>query len=285
MHENSPLSIKSLLRHNLITISLTWVLTFIETVLLALIPLFIGYSIDGVLADDMGPLWNLVGILLALIFISVARRVYDTRVYGTIRVGLESELISRSKDIDISTLTARLGMSRELVDFLEIEVPPILTSIVQFTITIGILFTFHLYLAGAALLATIVMLGVYGASHERFQRLYGDINKEMEKRVTILDKRESGNIITHLRALRTSEVCVSDTEAIVYGLIFTFLLGVVVFNLWFSTAVMTLTVGTIFAIVTYSWDFVNSAFVMPVSLQKWSKLSDITQRINAEYDR
>ncbi|MDG1857593.1 MAG: ABC transporter six-transmembrane domain-containing protein, partial [Emcibacteraceae bacterium] len=81
-----------------------------------------------------------------------------------------------------------------------------------------------------------------------------------------------------------SEVQLSDTEAIVYGLIFTFLLGAVIFNLWYATAVMTLTVGIIFAVVTYSWEFVDSALMMPVTLQKWSNLSDISQRINQEYD-
>ena len=284
MLENSTLTIKTLLKRNLVTVLLTWFLTLLETIFLALIPLLIGYSIDGVLEQDMGPLVNLTLVLLALLLVSVLRRVYDTRVYGKIRVTLESELVNRSPDINVSTLSARLGMSRELVDFLEHEVPPILTSVVQFVITIGILFSFHMYLAGVALSATVAMLIIYGASYGRFNTLYGDINQEMENRVSILDKRNSNSIVKHLNALRRSEVQLSDTEAVVYGLIFAFLLAVVIFNLWYATAIMTLSVGIIFAIVTYSWDFVNSALMLPVTLQKWSKLSDITQRINAEYD-
>ena len=284
MIENSALTIKFLLRKNLTPILFTWILTFVETVLLAFIPLLIGYTIDGLLTQNTTPLFNLTAVMIALIIVSVARRIYDTRVYGKIRVNLENELINRSTKIDVSTLSARLGMSRELVDFLEIELPPVLMSIIQFVITIVILFSFHMYLAGAALFATIATPFIYGVSHGRFNMLYGHINQEMEKRVTILKKRNSNSILAHLNGLRKSEVQLSDTEAIVYGLIFTFLLGAVIFNLWYATAVMTLTVGIIFAVVTYSWEFVDSALMMPVTLQKWSNLSDISQRINQEYD-
>jgi hypothetical protein len=80
--------------------------------------------------------------------------------------------------------------------------------------------------------------------------------------------------------LRRIEVRISDTESIVYGAIFVVLLGLVVFNLWYATANLTITSGTIFSIVTYSWELVDAALAFPMALQGWSRLSEIMQRIN-----
>ena len=72
----------------------------------------------------------------------------------------------------------------------------------------------------------------------------------------------------------------SDTEALVYGLIYAVLMALVVFNLGFTALVMVASAGAIFAIVTYSWEFMDAAFNLPVALQQWSRLSEIIARIN-----
>ncbi len=68
----------------------------------------------------------------------------------------------------------------------------------------------------------------------------------------------------------------------VYGLIFAVLLGgLVMTNLWVATQVTEVTAGRVFSIVTYSWAFVETALVLPMSLQSLSRLSEITARLNA----
>jgi formate hydrogenlyase subunit 3/multisubunit Na+/H+ antiporter MnhD subunit len=66
--------------------SLTWALTIFETALIALVPLFIGFAIDGLLAQQTSALFQLAGVMAALIVVSVIRRIYDTRIFGTVRV-------------------------------------------------------------------------------------------------------------------------------------------------------------------------------------------------------
>lgn len=51
----------------------------------SLIPLFIGLSIDGLLASDIQSLQLLAIVLVSITIISVVRRLYDTRAYGQIR--------------------------------------------------------------------------------------------------------------------------------------------------------------------------------------------------------
>ncbi|MFT4702310.1 MAG: hypothetical protein ACI90E_002995, partial [Yoonia sp.] len=52
------------------------------------------------------------------------------------------------------------------------------------------------------------------------------------------------------------------------------------FNLWYATANATITSGTIFSIITYSWELVDAALAFPMALQGWSRLSEIMKRIN-----
>ncbi len=281
MLEGVPLTIRILLRKFLRLITLTWALTLIETALMALIPLLIGFAIDGLLSGDATPLLHLALILAGLIVVSVVRRIYDTRIFGTIRVELGKALAERSGDGSVSTLNARIGMGRELVDFLEEQVPAIMTSSVRLITSLIVLFAFHPVLSYAALAAAAVMTAVYGVCHGRFYRLNAEYNQQTEKQVGILEARAPDRFLLHLKKLRRTEVRLSDTEAYVYGAIFTVLLGFIVFNLWFAATHVEITAGTIFSIISYSWEFVESALILPVTLQSWSRLSEIMNRINS----
>ncbi|MCE2597393.1 ABC transporter six-transmembrane domain-containing protein [Motilimonas cestriensis] len=69
----------------------------------------------------------------------VARRIYDTRAFGKIRVNLGLSVAQKLAHLPISTRNARLDMSRELVDFLENDIPPLMTAIIQLVAALVIL--------------------------------------------------------------------------------------------------------------------------------------------------
>lgn len=278
--KDEPVTVSALLRRFPGPILLTWVMTLCETALTALIPLFIGFAIDGLLNDDMTAFLRLAAVLAGLIVVAVLRRIYDTRAYGTIRVEVGKAQVDRSARVPVSTLNARLGMGRELVDFLERDVPATMDSGVQLAVSLIVLYAFHPTLAYAALGAAVVTLALYSGFHGRFYRLNADHNHQMEHQVRILQTNLSEGVRSHLSKLRRIEIRLSDTEAYVYGAIFTALLGFTVFNLWFAATNIETTVGTIFSIISYSWQFVDSALVLPVVLQGWSRLSEIMERIN-----
>lgn len=275
------LTIGTLLRTFRGRISLTWAMILGETALMALIPLFIGFAIDGLLAGGMQELWTLAAIMAALIVVAVIRRVYDTRVYGTVRVELGKAQAARSTDLPVSAVNARLGMGRELVDFLEHTLPEAMAAGVQLVIAVIVLYAFSPVLALAGGLAAVAMVAVYALFHRRFYRLNGALNQQTERQVSILERRKLRPVHLHLLRLRRQEVRLSDTEATLYGAIFILLLGMILFNLWFATTELTITVGTIFSIISYSWEFVESALALPITLQNWSRLSEIMRRLNA----
>lgn len=277
-----PLTISSLLQRFWRSISITWFLTLLETVLMTLIPLFIGFAIDGLLEDRYENFIKLIVVMAVLLIIGVSRRVYDTRVFGTIRVELGKTLAERSSKLATSVVNARIGMGRELVDFLEHQAPELMTSIVQLIISVVVLYSFHPTLAFTALATMVSMLLLYSLFHKRFYRLNSAYNHQEEKQVDTLGSRKPERISHHLLRLRKFEVNLSDTESLVYGLIFLFLLSFVSFNLWFAASNVTVTVGSIFSVISYSWSFVDSALILPVTLQGWSRLSEIMTRINSE---
>lgn len=261
-------------------VGVTWAMTLVEVGLFALTPLLIGQAIDGLLGDDFTAYWQLGGVLAGLIVLGTARRLYDTRAYGFMRVQLGKALVARSPDLPVSRLNARLDMGRELVDFLETEAPESMTAVVRLGAALLILASFHTTLALVCAAAFAAVLLIYGLAHRRFYRLNQALNERMEQQVGVLEARKMPRLGAHLLGLRKSEVRLSDTEGLVYGLIFTVLLGLVMFNLWFATQEIEITAGRVFSIVTYSWDFVESALILPLTLQSLTRLSEITTRIN-----
>lgn len=280
MLTGEPLTIGILVRKFVRPISGTWILTLCEIISMALVPLFIGFAIDGLAKGDATALMQLAAVLAGLIAVSVVRRIYDTRVYGTIRVELGAELMERSSNVPVSSQNARLGMCRELVDFLEEEAPALMNSAVQLIVSLIVLFYFHPTLSYAALGSAAVMLAIYGVFHRRFFRLNAALNHQAERQVGILASNSSDKLRTYLGKLRRIEIRLSDTEACVYGAIFLAMMALILFNLWLAATNIETTTGTVFSIISYSWGFVESALVLPVALQGWSRLSEIMQRIN-----
>ncbi|HAS61504.1 MAG TPA: ABC transporter permease [Vibrio sp.] len=277
---NQSITLRSVIRLNPVRVMFTWLMVLAENIFLILLPLFIGYAIDGVLKQNMQPLLIFAAILFILVVIAVARRFYDTRVYGGIRVTLGYLVERNLRDQSISIKDARLTMSRELVDFLEEDLPLLISAIVQLIATVVILATFHIKLALCALVAGLAMLLIYGLFHQTFSRLNGALNDQLEQQVRVLSGQPFTAIRAHFECLKRCEIKLSDTEALVYGLIFGVLFTAVLTNLWMVSNLNTPSVGQVFSIVTYSLEFVETAVMLPITLQTLSRLMEISQRLN-----
>ncbi|WP_082826909.1 ABC transporter six-transmembrane domain-containing protein [Pseudovibrio sp. Ad26] len=261
-------------------ICLTWAGVLAENFLMALIPLLIGFAIDGLLQGAFDHVIVMGGVLVGLTVIAVARRIYDTRAYGTIRLHLGAELDQRHQTKPVSKRAARLNMSRELVDYLEEEVPEVLSAVIQIIVALVVLAGFHLWLSTSAFTVVVLMLLTYSAFNSRFYLLNSALNAETENQVHVLERGSRRGVWRHLRALRMHEVRLSDTEAIVYGVIFLFQIAFIVSNLILAAGLPDMSTGMIFSIVAYSWEFVEAAIMLPMTMQSLTRLNEITARIN-----
>lgn len=274
------LSIRTLFRVFRWKIVITWTLTILETAVLALFPLLIGRSIDGLLGDEYTAFYQFIGAMAVLTVVATGRRVYDTRAYGSMRVALGRAQAHRAGEEAVSVTNARVLMGRELVDFLEKEAPLSITGLIQIFVAIAVLYSFHGLLALAAGAAAVAMLGIYSLSARRFFNLNSDLNEQTETQVAMLESRDLSKVTAHLVGLRRHEVRLSDTESVVYALIFIALLTMLGFNLWFAATQTGATPGEIFSIVTYSYEFIQMSVILPMALQNLTRLAEITERIN-----
>ncbi|MEM9330832.1 MAG: ABC transporter six-transmembrane domain-containing protein [Pseudomonadota bacterium] len=261
-------------------VCITWGLMLIETALFAVTPLLIGWSIDGLLNNSWTAFFQLLATLGVLLVVATGRRMYDTRAYGTMRVELAKAQAARSADEPISVGNARVLMGRELVYFLENTAPEAVTALVQIAVSIVVLLTFHGALAASSTGAIVLILILYSLFARRFFSLNAALNEVNEHQVTAIETRDIKRIASHFVGLRREEVRLSDTESIAYGLIFFVLLTMLAFNLWFGATQMDATPGQIFAIVSYSLEYLQSAVQLPVTLQALTRLQEITERIN-----
>ncbi len=275
------LDFKLLFRYFNGRILLTWFMVLLENFLWALVPYFMGRTIDALLNKQSSEIWVVAFLMLALTLTAVLRRFLDTRSYGTMRVKLGMELVKRmGDDRSVSQINARLDMSRELVDFLEEHIPELITAIVQIVVSIVILWSMGNQFGINAVIVMILLVVIYVFFHRRFLKFNEQLNTQMEKQVTTLDQRNKKRTFTHLMRLRQHEIKLSDADAILYGFIFLIMFGFVLVNLWYAATIPAITAGTIFIILSYSWEFVDSGFGLPIVLQQWSRLEEIRQRLN-----
>ncbi|MEM9168608.1 MAG: ABC transporter six-transmembrane domain-containing protein [Pseudomonadota bacterium] len=274
------LSLGSLIGAYRMQVGVTWALTLLETVLLAGLPLQIGCAIDGLLSRDFTPFYLMIGLMAAALALAVARRVYDARAFASMRVDIGDALVRRTKASPVSTVNARLDMTGEIVDFLEHEAPAVMASCVQALVAVAVLWSFDAVLTLAAGGATLAVLLIYAVASGRFFNLNRTLNKQVERQVATLHGGHARTIRAHLTAIRDHRVAISDAEALTYGLILAVLMSMLIFNLQHATLQLDASPGRVFSIVTYSYEFLEAAVVLPAALQSLTRIAEITQRIN-----
>jgi len=278
-----PLTVRGLVRRSGLQVLGTGLMVVVEVGLIALIPLFLGRAIDKLLDDAHHAALIELGVLFfVLIVVAVLRRVYDTRIYGTMRVKLGVELAERSRGKPLSQTNARVTMSREIVDFLEDHTPRLITNVIGVLLSVLILFSFDLWLGVLSIAAVVTMLVTYLLFHRYFYRLNTNLNGALEGQVDALKTRQTQAIAALLARVRGSEVRLSDANAALYGLVFVGMFALILANLWIASNLPAITVGAIFAILSYSWEVVESSTELPDTLQQWTRLTEIQGRINVD---
>lgn len=260
-------------------ISFTWAWVVVENMLLALLPLLTGHAIDGLLQGETTELMRLAAVVLALIVLATSRRIYDTRLYAGLREKMGLYVDQAHQEASISARNARLDMSDELIEFMEIKLPEVLTAFVQVTMALVILYGFYLYLSLSAMVTAMLIGVIYAFFHGSFYQLNKRLNHQHERQVMYVERNK---LARYLFLLKHLEIRLSDREAILYGIVFLILMFFLLGNLWMSAQLPNITAGKIFSIISYSWEFIDAILVLPMTLQNLSRLTEIKHRLNAE---
>lgn len=123
-------SLKALAVRHRKKLFITFFLVIAENVTFLLYPVLAGIAINAILAGDTVSA-ALYGLMVLFIWcIGAARRSVDTRTFARIYAGLAVSVVlaQRKYQLNHSTIAARVTLSREFVDFFEMHLPMLITS-------------------------------------------------------------------------------------------------------------------------------------------------------------
>ncbi len=258
-------------------ISGTMGLLTVERILGVAVPFVLGVAINDLIEGSFrGIGWLIILEVLAL-FIGTGRRLYDTRVYARIYTDIADSTAQRL-DIGVSRRAARLGLARELVDFFEWELPQLFAALIGISGAFGMLIYLLPTVGGLSILVGLVVALVFLISQGRMFSLNKLLNNELERQVTMLESEREFSRRRHLSRLARWRIHLSDLEATNFA-IAELLLASLVIGAVVITVRAGLSVGEIFAILTYLIGVTENLIVLPWTYQQSIRAREIGGRI------
>lgn len=186
-------TLNGLLENNKPALQWTYLLSLTEHILLLLVPWAIGNAINDLLQNHYQGLVFFVALWLLHTLLGVGRKMYDTRAFMRIYTGLVIQVVGqqRASGIATSVLLGRTALIREIVDFLERDVPEIFSMVISF---FGSLLMLLLYEKQVAILALIMLAPVLTLNlllWKPIQRLNRAINNTLERQAKIVSQGAS----------------------------------------------------------------------------------------------
>ncbi|MGR3806629.1 ABC-type multidrug transport system, ATPase and permease components [Pasteurella testudinis DSM 23072] len=259
----------------------TFTIVALENLLYLIYPLFGAFAVNAVMAGNVWQALVYAALVLAMWLVGAVRRAVDTRTFARIYSALVVPVIveQRMQAQTHSTISARVALSREFVDFFEEHLPTAVTSLVSVIGACVMLLALEWW---SGVLATAILL-FFALLLPRFSRisnkLYEVLNNRLEKDVEMIQTAESMQLHKHYDLVAQLRIWISNREALAYlcigvaaCLLFGFTLVWITLNGYGSA-------GHIYALTTYMWMFAMSLDDMPFLIEKYSNLKDIAERV------
>jgi ABC-type multidrug transport system fused ATPase/permease subunit len=277
--------IKGLLHQHRAKLSITYILFSIETIGTLMRPLFLGIAVNDLIKGSFNGLIQLSLIHFAWLVIGTIRHRYDTRAFSEIYTSLVTVYLFKKKSIkDVSKLTAHSTLARELVDFLETDIPYIIEALYNIIGSLVLLFYYDflvVWVCLSILIPVMIVSHFYGKKMKLLTRVKND---ELEKQVNILSAGNKESILNHFNQLRYCQIKISDNEAWNFGFIEMMVLIVIGCSLLISSESLggAMLAGNLIGIYNYILKFVSGLDTIPYAVQKFSSLGDITERMDKQ---
>lgn len=278
----------SLIKEYRLKLFLTYTLFSLEMLGSLLRPLFLGLAINDLIKGSYHGLIVLSIIHLCWLTIGTIRHMYDTRTFTSIYTSMVTRFLSkRNQNADVSMLSAHSTLSRELVDFLESDLPYIFEA---FYNIVGSLILLYFYESNVVMICFAILFPVGIISYlygKKMSSLTQMKNDELEKQVSVIAFGNKESINRHYNKLRTLQIKISDKEAWNFGMIEILVLIVIGLSLIISSKMFgtVLLAGNIVGIYNYILKFVSGLDTIPYTVQRFSLLKDIIKRIENQSDK
>ena len=252
--------------------SFTLLLIFTEAALTILFPLFIGYAIDSAIQGSYQGSLQLGGLGVVALVIGVGRRVFDSRFYAKVYQDLGAQVISKMEEEVPSKKSARLGMIRELVEFLENSLPELIGNVIGLIGVVAIIATLNLNVFYGSLIVTVLVFLIYGTTSAKTIRLNKSANDELEKQVTVIATKDRRRLERHLGEMMKWNVKLSDLEAINFSISWVVLIAFLVGSVMISVSDGMVKYGALFSLIMYVFQYMENVINLPQVYQNYLHL-------------
>lgn len=273
------MDIKKLLKEYKYQFAFTLFLVLSEAGIEILFPLFIGYAIDGAIHQTY---WGAIqlGLLgLVSLIVGLVRRVFDTRFYAKIYRRLGSSIITHMQDKPASVRSARLGMIRELIEFLENSFPELVSNVIGLLGVIILIFVLNRYVFYGSILITFVVFLIYWISSLKTIQLNKAANDELEKQVDVISSNDEKALNHHLQAMMKWNIKLSNLEAVNFSFTWIILILFLVSAIMISVNQGITKYGALFSLIMYVFQYIENVIHLPLYYQHWLRLKEIKDRI------
>ncbi len=259
----------------------TYALTLTETVCNLLYPSLTGIAVDGLMAHKPLLALPLAVFWLFHMVVGLTRHIYDSSVFTTIYGHMATELVARQRAsgaLDTHVI-ARVSLSRELIAFLENEVPAIARGSIAL---VGAIIMMAVYDPVVAGMACVVLMPIFIVSRwfsGLSLRFNGALNDRLEQEPAIVSTGHSKHIAKHFSRVRFWRMNISRAEAGTWSIIECAALLLTMGTLFRLTSRDHISAGAIYAVLAYVWSFYESIDDLPNIIQNVSRIRDISERI------
>ncbi|HAA20538.1 MAG TPA: hypothetical protein DCR93_13410 [Cytophagales bacterium] len=263
--------------------SFNLLLIVLEGALALLFPLFIGHAIEDALHQDYQGALRLGLLGLAALLVGVGRRVFDSRFYAKVYQEMGAKVIANQGPDDTSKKTARLGMMKELVEFLEFSFPELIHATISLVGVVVIIATLQIQVFWGALFTAVLVLPIYWLSSKKTLRFNKEANDEQERQVAVIAMADKTALQRHLKKMMRWNVKLSDLEALNFSLSWSILMAFLVAAIVISVGSGLVHYGALFSLIMYVFQYLESLISLPFFYQNGLRLREITNRLsNAE---
>ncbi len=263
----------------------TYALTLLENVFELLYPFAIGVAINGLIA---GSGWTSLGPLGAVwaahIATGAVRQLYDTRLFTKIYTAVAGGMVRRQRAAGASTsvAAARSAMAREAMDFLEFDLPGIMTTVIGLFGGIAMLFLYDA-VSGAIMAGVILPIAALNIAYgRRALALNTRLNNRHEREVDAIRDGHRRRLYAHYRALARWRVMLSDAQVRSWSTAALLSLGAVSLVILQVTAQPGVQAGDVFAALVYVMTVLDAFQNAPIIVHQVSRLIDIRRRVDRD---
>ncbi len=258
-------------------IAATLSLLTVERLLGVIVPFVLGLAINDLIAGELRGVWWLIALEVTALAIGTGRRLYDSRVYAGIYSDVADATAKRT-DLSVSRRAARLGLARELVDFFEWELPELIAALVGIVGALTMLVYMLPSVGALSFITGLLVAMIFVVSRGRMFNLNKLLNNELERQVTMLESERAFLRLKHLARLARWRIHLSDLEAANFA-IAELLLSALIIAAVVVTVQAGLSVGEVFAVLTYLIGLAENLIVLPWTYQQSIRAHEIGGRI------